>query len=271
MSDTGVLELTAAKKQLKTIISDCYYEGGFKITRPVYSDSLSPTIFLIHVGGGFVDGDTYRMNLILSEEAELTVTTQSSTKVYRTPNQPVRQVTEITLKKGSLLEFFPDPLIAYEGSRFIQETTVYKEDDSVLFYSDIITPGWARDGRFFRYDWIRSKLKVYQNNRLILFDHLFLEQDGDAMGLLKMDGYSHIGSLFLLHPNIGKDFIDRLLEFLNDGWHELRFGISLLPIKGCIVRILGRSTGEIEKMIHAAHSFARKELLNKEPVVWRKY
>jgi urease accessory protein len=271
MSLTGAIDLKVAKKQLKTIVSDCYYEGALKITRPVYNEKNYPTIYLIHVGGGYVDGDTYLLNISLEDNAELAVTTQSSTKVYRTPNHPVRQITNINLKKGSMLEFFPDSLIAYEDARFVQETTVRMETGATLFYCDIITPGWSAEGGLFQYDWIRSKLTVFQNGKMVLFDYLFLEHDDDPAGLLKMEGYSHIGSLFIIHQNVNKEFVDSLSSLLTEYDMETRIGFSLLPEEGVALRILALSTGVIEKIIYHVHSFSRKELLDKGPLEWRKY
>lgn len=271
MSYTGVLKLSARKRAEKTILADCFYEGGLKITRPVYLEEGLPSLYLIHVGGGFVDGDTYFTKLEVEEAAELSVTTQSSTKVYRTPKEPVVQQTELVLGKGSVLEYLPDPLIAYEGARFVQKTTVHLEADSCLIYSDVITPGWAEDGSYFRYDWIRSQLKVFQGEKLVLFDHTLFEPDGEMAGLMQMEGFTHVGTFFILHSKAQKVFLDSLYERLEEFTSEARFGLSTLPTGGVILRILARNTGSIEKMIAKAHTFARGELLGKDEVVWRKY
>lgn len=271
MSYTGVLELSAAKKQPKTIISSCYYEGALKITRPVYLEEDLPSIYLIHVGGGYVDGDTYLTDLAVEEGAELAVTTQSSTKVYKTPKKPVVQQTNLTLGKGSVLEYIPDPLIAYEGARFIQDTVVRMEEEACFFYSDIITPGWAEDGSLFRYDWIRSKLKVYNKEKLVLFDHLLLEPDADMDGIMQMEGYTHIGMFLIIHDEADKAFLDGLYEKMEAFQSDVRFGLSALPESGVILRVLAWNTGIIEKMIAHAHTFARQKLLKKNGVTWRKY
>jgi urease accessory protein len=271
MSYTGVLELSAKKKHLKTILSTCYYEGALKITRPVYHEEKSPSIYLIHIGGGYVDGDTYRTSIIVEEGAELAVTTQSSTKVYKTPKDPVVQQTTITLSKASVLEYIPDPLIAYEGARFIQETTVHLKDDSCFLYSDIITPGWASDGGLFRYDWIRSKLKVYKREKLIFFDHLLIEPDDNMDGIMQLEGYTHVGTFLIFHQKAGKQFLDCLYDRLEDFQTDVRFGLSALPESGIILRILAQGTGIIEKVIAHAHTFVRSKLLGKESVTWRKY
>jgi len=271
MSYTGILELSAVRRQSKSIVSSCYYEGALKLTRPVYLEEDVPSVYLIHVGGGYVDGDTYLTDLSVEAGAELAVTTQSATKVYKTPKNPVVQQTNLKVGKGSVLEYLPDSLIAYEGARFIQETNVRMEEEACFFYSDIITPGWAEDGSLFRYDWIRSKLKVYKNDKLVLFDHLLLEPDDQLNGIMQMEGYTHVGTFLIIHHQADKGFLDGLYEVMEDIQEDLCFGLSSLPEGGVILRVLARSTGMIEKMITHAHAWARHQLLAKDVVRWRKY
>lgn len=271
MKDTGTLKLTAVRKHSRTIITNCYYQGALKITRPIYVDKWSPVIYLMHVGGGYVDGDSYRIKFGLEQGAHLLVTTQASTKVYRTPYTPVTQHTEITLKKGSILEYFPDPLIAYEGAKFVQETSIFMEEGSTVIFSDMITPGWSRDGSLFKFEWITSKFKVFHNDHIVLFDHIFLKQDDKITDILKMEGYSHIGSLFIINDKINKQFAEKLYGHIKEMEELVRFGVSILPITGCVIRILGNCTGDVENVINAAHSIVRQELLHKEPIQWRKY
>jgi urease accessory protein len=271
MSYSGMLELSAIRKHSKSIISNCYYEGALKMTRPTYLEENLPSIYLIHVGGGYVDGDAYLTDISVEEGAELAVTTQSATKVYKTPKKPVVQRTILRLGKGSVLEYLPDPLIAYEGARFIQETIVYLEDEACFFYSDIITPGWAEDGGLFRFEWIRSKLKVYKQEKLVLFDHLLLEPDDNMRGIMQMEGYTHVGTFLILHHKADKKFLDCLHESMEGFQSGVRFGLSALPECGVILRVLAQNTGVIKKMIAHAHAFARHELLEKDYVMWRKY
>lgn len=271
MSYTGVLELSAVRRESKSIVSSCYYEGALKLTRPVYLEEDVPSVYLIHVGGGYVDGDTYLTDLSVEAGAELAVTTQSATKVYKTPKKPVVQRLNLRVGKGSVLEYLPDPLIAYAGARFIQETNIRMEEGACLFYSDIITPGWAEDGSLFRYDSIRSKLKVYKNEKLILFDHLLLQPDDQLNGIMQMEGYTHVGAFLILHDQADKVFLDSLYEVLESIQEDVRFGLSSTPGGGVILRVLAHTTGKIEKMITQAHTWARHYLLEKEMVRWRKY
>lgn len=271
MSLTGFLKLEAKRKEAKTILSQCYYEGALKVTRPVYLEEDTPTIYFIHVGGGYVDGDCYETEITLEEGAEVSITSQSYTKVYRTPNLPVSQKTMIILKENSILEYMPDPLIAYEGARYIQETVVYINDQSCLFFSDIITPGWSAGGTPFQYNSVRSRLKVYWGEKLVLFDHLLLEPDSETKWLLQMDQHTHMGTFIIIHEKAGKGFLDSLYDCLEEFSEKVRFGLSTLPEYGVILRIFAQNTGAIEKIIALSHKFARQELLGKNDLVWRKY
>ena len=267
---TGILEILAEKKHSKTILSSCYHEGALKITRPIYHEENSPSIYLVHVGGGYVGGDTYLTAINVEEDGELAVTTQSSTKVYKTASHPVIQQTIIHLGKNSVLEYMPDPLIAYEGAKFIQETKVYLKNDSCFLYSDLITPGWAPDGKLFRYDWIRSKLSLYKEEKLVLFDHLFLEPDKDIAGMMQMEGYTHLGTFLIVHKKANKLFLDQVYRIMDNFQPDTRFGLSAFSDTGVIIRVLARNTGSLEKMISHVHCFARKELMGKNCIKWRK-
>ncbi|KYC71843.1 urease accessory protein UreD [Bacillus coagulans] len=272
MNWTGMLEIEAVKKQKKTVLSSCYQEGAFKVSRPIYLDEDMPLIYFIHVGGGYVDGDNYYTALKLGEGARMTATTQASAKVYKTPVQPVAQKTVFHLKSGSVFEYLPDPLIAYEGARFVQETEVRMEPGASLFYRDMITPGWAQNGRFFTYDWIRSKLKVWMDGALILFDHLNLEPDRGIGDILQMDGFTHLGTFAVIHPLAGREFLEALYEKLEKSDAGLKFGLSCLPSGyGVMLRVMGYNTGLVEQFMKTAHSFARAELLHKDRLFLRKY
>ncbi|MDF2790268.1 MAG: urease accessory protein UreD, partial [Neobacillus sp.] len=149
---TGYLQLTGARKGKKTILRESYSEGAFKITKPVYLTTCGEACFYImNPGGGYVDGDSYKIDICLEEEAMAIVTTQSSTKIYKTRDRPAIQEMSIDLKKGSVLEFMPDPIIAYQHACYKQRTVVQMENGSSLICSEILTPGWAPDGTLFQY------------------------------------------------------------------------------------------------------------------------
>ena len=73
--------------------------------------------FTSSFGGGIVDGDVLRIDVSVGEGASALVTTQASTKVYRSP-KGARQVLSATVAEGALLALLPDPVACFGGANF---------------------------------------------------------------------------------------------------------------------------------------------------------
>src|SRR5690606_27724241 len=102
-----------------------FFQGALKVMRPVYHDgSGQACYYILNPGGGYVNGDRYKLQFTVGKEASLTLTTQSATKVYKTPTEKVYQETEIILKEGSYLEYLTDPLIAYANASYKQRNII---------------------------------------------------------------------------------------------------------------------------------------------------
>lgn len=271
MSWTGSIRLKAVLKNARTIVSDTYYDGAFKLSRPVFIDELSPTYFLIHVGGGYLGGDKYHQLFCLEEGATMTLTTQSATKVYKTVDEPAVQKTELVLKKESFLTYVQDPVIAYESARYIQDTTIHMESGAGLLMTDIFTPGWSESSGGFTYDWIRSKMNVFQDGKRVLMDHLFLDPSDEMDSVLLLEGYSHFGSLLLIYQKVDEEFITELDEMLSSLGSKIRIGFSRLPIRGLMLRVLANQTQQIEKVFSICEDLFRRRILGEGPIFYRKY
>ncbi|MGZ4161183.1 MAG: urease accessory protein UreD [Neobacillus sp.] len=268
---TGYLKLFCEKKKEKTILKEAYSEGALKITRPVYlTGSGEAYLYVMNPGGGFLDGDTYRMDIYLEEGAEAAVTTQSSTKIYKTRNRPAFQEMEIFLKKGSVFEYLPDPIIAYQNARFKQQTVIRMEHGASLIFTDILTPGWAPDGTLFRYDLLQSKLEVYLEDHLILFDHIKIEPDKEITGIGYMEGYTHFGTMLVIDNRVNRLFLEDISTMFQS-LSACRVGLSRLSVPGFALRVLGNTTQEVENILNLCHESIRGKLFEKEPVFLRKY
>ncbi len=269
MTYTGYLKLEASDRYGKSVLSDAYYNGVFKISRPTYNEEGLPLLQMIHVGGGYVDGDTYYTEILVKEKARLAVTTQASTKVYKTPNKQVIQKAFYKLEEHSELHMKLDPLIAYRDARFTQETEVHMDESAVFFLTDIVTPGWSKDGVLFPYECVTSKVKIYQNKNLKVYDHLRLKPEEDMKRLLQLEGNTHIGSLYFIHSNVTGEWIEKLREYLAS-FGDTHYGISLLQVPGCCFRILAKRTSHIEKVFAAIETFIHNTIYKRSAISWRK-
>ena len=201
----------------KTVAKNVYFQGALKVMRPIYhDDSGQACYYILNPGGGYLDGDRYQMQISLENQARLTLTTQSATKVYKTPHTPAYQETEIYLKEGSYLEYIPDPLIAYRHARYKQKNVIHMEKGATFLYSDIITPGWSPEGERFSYDMLQLINEIYMDDELVAYDHIKLNpatQNMEAIGY--MEGFSHLGSMIVVGEQTTPEFIDRLYHALN--------------------------------------------------------
>lgn len=274
MSDwTGVLSLDMINKQGKTIANNVYFQGAFKVMRPIYhQNSQMPCYYLLNPGGGFLDGDSYRMNITVNENAALTLTTQSSTKVYKTPTKQVYQEANFHLKENSYVEYMPDALIAYENARYFQKNNIHMDDSSTLIYADILTPGWSPKETHFSYDMLRLQTEVFMEDELVAFDHIKLAPNQQSIASLGfMEGYTHLGSLLVISPHVNKEIIDTLYESIHALSDEFAFGISKMPINGFTVRVMANYTQTIEKVIHHCHEIISQSWYGRKPSFLRKY
>lgn len=270
---TGILELDAEARQGRTVTKNLYFQGAFKIMRPVYHHhSAHPCYYILNPGGGYLDGDTYRMRVKLEEEAKLTLTTQSATKVYRTPTQHAYQETEFYLKKGSYLEYLPDPLIAYKDARYIQKNSVHMERGATFLYTEIVTPGWSPEGEHFSYNSLQLLNEIYLDDELIVYDHIKLQpQEKRMRGLGFMEGYTHLGSFMIIGEQTNAHLLDRLYETINEELGDFKAGLSQLIEPGLFIRVMANQTQVIERIFTACHHIISQEWFDAKPIFLRKY
>lgn len=270
---TGVLNLEMENLQGRTVAKNVYFQGAFKVMRPIYHQKNNyPCYYLLNPGGAYFDGDSYQMNITLEEKAQLTLTTQSATKIYKTPQQQAYQESTFHLKKDSYLEYLPDPLIAYKDAKYFQKNTIYMEEGATLLFSDILTPGWSPDGEHFSYEMLRLKTKIYMNGELIVYDHIKLQPESQHMsGLGFMEGYTHLGSLIVVGEKTNDELLDRLYEAIQQETGDFTFGLSRLFAQGFTVRVMGNYTQVIERIINICHQVLSDEWYQKKPSFLRKY
>lgn len=269
---TGTLLLETEERMGKTVASNVFFQGALKVMRPVYHDPGKLCYYILNPGGGYLDGDRYRLKFTLDKQSKMTLTTQSATKVYKTPKDYAYQETEIFLKDGSYLEYITDPLIAYRQAKYIQKNIVHMEKGTTYLYSDIVTPGWSPDGEHFSYDHLQLIHEVYMDGELAVFDHIKLSPDSQKMGSIgMMEGFSHMGSMMVIDERINQDLIDRLYDVMKTSTQAYKAGISLLAVPGLTIRVLADSTQVIEQLFAACHQILSKEWFHASPSFLRKY
>jgi urease accessory protein len=258
----------------RTVARSQYHRGALRVLRPLYLDATGQvTYVVVNPGGACLDGDRYRIDVTLDDGADLLLTTQSATKVYRTPREGAVQEARFVLGRGSRLEYLPDQLIAYRGSRYEQDTRVEMDPTAGLVMGEVVTPGWSPSGAPFGYRELRLRTEVAMGGRPVVVDSIVLDpSDGagglGALGLL--EGHSHLGSLLVVDPRADQDAVDAVRGLLADR-PALRGGVSALAVPGFTMRVLGPSTEGVEGVIRSAVDGLRARWGGQGRVDLRKY
>lgn len=270
---TGFLSIDIENRAGKSVPKNIYFHDALKVQRPIYHGNTGmPCYYILNVGGGYLDGDTYRLEIRLRETAKMTLTTLGATLIYKTPHKPAYQETEIFLEKESYLVYMPDPVIGYQNARYKQFDTIHMEKGATLLYSDIITPGWSAEGGAFSYDRLQLKTNIYMENELVVYDNIKLEpavQQINVPGF--MGDYTHLGTFIVIGEKTDDDLIKRLHSVIHEHPGDFDAGISRLTIPGFTIRILANMTQDVQRIISACHKLISEEWFGETPGFLRKY
>jgi len=125
------------------------------------------------LGGGLVGGDDIRVAIDVDSGARVLVTTQASTKVYRSAI-PARQSLDARVADDGWLIGLPDPITPFAGSTFQQRQVYALAGQANLVALDWVTAGRRAAGERWAFNQYVSRLDVIRDGKRVFRDHLWL-------------------------------------------------------------------------------------------------
>jgi urease accessory protein len=262
------LLLEQDQERKKTVIKEQYSKVPLFTQRALYLEESLPSMAYIYImspSGGILQGDRYRMDIKLRNNACVHITTQGATRVYRMERNYATQMINVDVDEGSYLEFVPDQIIPYRDSRFYQTVNLNVHDKGTMIYSEIIAPGRVASGESFQYDICYMKvLGRNQKYTLRFIDIAKLEPKKCSMNTVGLLGtFDIVGSTYILTK---EEHIKELRDDINSALQKhthISGGASILPHNsGVIVRILGNLASDIRSAIYEIIKITRRKILN---------
>jgi urease accessory protein len=222
-------------------------------------------IYIISPSGGILQGDRYRMDIKLKNNAYAHITTQGATRVYRMENNYATQIVNVDVDDGCYFEFIPDQIIPYRNSRFYQTVNLNVHDNATMVYSEIIVPGRVASGESFEYDICYMKALAKNQKEILRFiDIAILEPKRRNLKTLGILGtFSVVGTMYIL--TMAK-YVAELNEAINSSmqrFFKISGGATILPYNsGIIVRMLGNVAADLRTAIYEVIKIIRKIILN---------
>ena len=266
----GILEIELKQGNNKTTITKQFSQVPLQIQRAVYPEESIPEmayLYIISPSGGILQGDRYKIDVTLKNNAISHITTQGATRIYSMNSNFASQITNITVNDNCYLEYIPDQIIPYQNSRYYQKVNLNIHDEATMIYSEVLTPGRMAMNEYFDYDicYLRTYCKN-QEEKFRCLENMKIEpknQNLNSDGILGKNKI--VGTVYILTK---KDHITELENMINTNLEKLEavsIGTSLLPNEsGIIVKILGDNTEDIFKLIYSVLKITRKKILGVE-------
>lgn len=275
----GRLELGISLRGGRSVALRQFHEGALRVLRPHYLDESGQVCYvMVNPGGACLGADLFVVEVEVDAGAELLLTTQSATKIYRTPASFAEQRMSVRLGEGSRLELMPDQLIAYREASYRQNTHISLHPTSCLVMAEVVTPGWSPDGASFRFEEVRLRNEIWIESgngpKLLALDNLLIRPPvNDVTGMGFMEGFSHLGSLVVVDPRVDQGLADDLDRISRD--FDAYTGVSLTATiagtTGLVLRSLSNSTEELNTLLGVCSGVLRERWYGQGPLNLRKY
>jgi urease accessory protein len=252
----------------KTVVKEQYSKVPLFTQRALYLEESIPSMaymYIISPSGGILQGDRYRMDITLKNNAYAHITTQGATRIYRMEKNYATQIVNIIVDDGCYFEFVPDQIIPYRNSRFYQTVNLNIHDNATMMYAEMIVPGRVASGESFQYDICYMKaLAKNQNNVLRLIDVAVLEPKKRGLNILGILGsFSVVGNMYILTKT---KYTTELVTDINSvlqKFSNISGGATILPRNsGVLIRILGEVAHDIRLVMYEIIRITRKIILN---------
>jgi urease accessory protein len=266
----GILQLKLERDAYnrRTVIREQYCKTPLCVQRALYLEETLPAmayVYIISPSGGILQGDRYRIDIVLSNNSFAHVTTQSATRIYKMEKNFGTQMVNVEVKEGSYFEYIPDQIIPFRNSRFYQAVELNVHDNATMIYSEMLVPGRVARGESFEYDicYIRTRARN-QLGKPRFVDMIKLEPKKENLRLEEIMGtFDVVGTMYIItRPLYIKDLQQEINLKINELQETIAGGASAFPNKqGIIVRMLGKTAGEVRNMIFEVIRISRSQII----------
>jgi urease accessory protein len=260
----GLGELTVICGPDKSVVSRARATSPLRLLMPANHGDAA-WIYTSTYGGGLVDGDAISLKVRVEQGASAFLSTQASTKVYRSPRGSDVEMRAEVERDGSLV-IVPDPVVCFAASRYRQTQSVDLAEGAGLVLVDWVSSGRRASGERWLFDEYVSRTVVRHRGRLVLHDATALRSaDGDlatrigrfdVLALIAIAGDALQEDAAAIVASINQQPIARRSDLVIAG--------APLAGSGCVVRVAGRSVEQVGRHLRRLLGFV-PALLGDDP------
>jgi urease accessory protein len=266
---TAKLWLEFSRSSTATLLRVRRQEVPWRVLRGFPNASGETLAHLNNISGGVLDRDDLEMRIEVNRGARAQITSTGATRIYRSRSAAPggRSRTEVEIGADGFLEYLPDALIPYAGSRYEQSTRIRLGPGATLVWWEIVSPGREAAGEVFRYARLASRLEILTRHGPLLEERWDLSPTAHPLdSAARLGPFRHFASLYLCREG-APDALWRGLEAdlgrLAAGQsaeNELLWGASSLCADGVALRGVARNGRLLARSLTAIWEAAKPAL-----------
>lgn len=244
-----------------------------------FRNSLGQALVHLHnVSGGVLAGDLLHLSIDAEPSARVQVTSVGAARIYRKgPNRPTACVsTSIRIGDGALLEYLPDVIIPFAGSRFSQSTSISLAGNAGFIGWETIAAGRIAGGEVFAFDSFHSECSVRSDIRPLALERFTLiPSERNPQSIARWGRFRYTATLYICHTGVAqprwRDLESKLSELAADDTSaSARWGVSTLIAHGLVVRGLALEAHEITEGLRKFWAHGKQEIWGEPAIPPRK-
>ena len=262
----------------RTLLNVGEQRQPLKVVRAFQLQGGAALAHIHNLSGGVLAGDRLSLDLQIGPNARAQVTSTGATRVYRGPAGAGAGEfsAHAVVKEQGLLEYLPDPLIPFAGSRFRQNTAVNLEDGAGLFWWETVAPGREARGEIFSYDTLQFRFDLTAAGIPIALERCHLDPRARPLeSPARLGPYRYFSSFVICRSGVAESTwrdLEKQLQGLAGKLSSsvIIWGLGRLPARGFVVRALSQNGRAISSGLVAFWRVAKQALYGQDAVIPRK-
>ena len=245
----GSAYLTFTRSGTDTVLTRAFATSPAKL---IASKGRGSTcwVYAATFGGGLVGGDDIQLRADVTAGARALLTTQASTKVYRSERR-ARQSLTATVGANALLAVVPDPIVCFANADFAQRQRYDLHPDASLVMVDWMTSGRHASGERWAFSRYESRFDIRRGSQRVFFDGLVLEPSTDAIAA-RMGRFDVYVTAIVIGPLVAAAAAELISEIAHSPvvrGADIVAAAATLPDGGALLRMAGTSVETIGGML----------------------
>jgi urease accessory protein len=261
-SGFGALEVVRGPQ--KSVVSRALAMSPLRLLTPG-NHGHAAWIYTSTYGGGLVDGDDISLRVRVAPRAAAFLSTQASTKVYRSPRGSDVEM-RADIEPAGLLVSVPDPVVCFAASRYRQTQRLDVSEGAGLVLVDWVSSGRRVSGERWEFEEYVSRTIVRHRGRLVLHDATAL-RSSDSDLATRIGRFDVLALMVIVGEPLQLDaaaIVSSLSQQPLGRRSDLLISAAPLGESGCVVRIAGRSVEQVGRRLRQLLGFV-PALLGDDP------